>query len=62
MAEKLQITWIRSNIAGSNKFEPILRGIGLKRLHQTVIRSNTPEIRGMVKKVLHMVQVEEINE
>jgi large subunit ribosomal protein L30 len=62
MAEKLQITWVKSNIAGCKKFEPVLRGIGLKRLNQTVIRSNTPEIRGMVKKVLHMVTVEEINE
>ena len=62
MAEKLKITWVKSNIGGCKKFEPILRGIGLKKMNQTVIRSNIPEIRGMIKKVIHLLEVEEINE
>jgi large subunit ribosomal protein L30 len=62
MAEKLKITWVKSNIAGCKKFDPILRGIGLRKLNQTVIRSNIPEIRGMVKKVIHLLKVEEITE
>jgi large subunit ribosomal protein L30 len=36
----------------------VLRGLGLKKLHQTVIRGDTREIRGMVNKVIHMVDVE----
>lgn len=62
MAGKLQVTWVKSNIAGCCKFDPVLRGLGLTKLNQTVIRSNTPEIRGMIKKVIHLVRVEEINE
>ncbi len=62
MAGKLQVTWVKSNIAGCSKFEPVLRGLGLRKLNQTVIRSDTPEIRGMVKKVIHLLKVEEINE
>lgn len=62
MGQKLKITWVKSNIGGCSEFEPVLRGIGLKKLNQTIIRSNTPEIRGMVKKVIHLLRVEEINE
>ncbi|MBN1356453.1 50S ribosomal protein L30 [bacterium] len=60
MAKKLKITWKRSNNSGPAKFDPIIRGLGLRRLNQTVIRSNIPEIRGMVKKVIHLVDVQEI--
>lgn len=37
----------------------IVAGLGLKRLNQTVERPNTREIRGMIKKVIHLVEVEE---
>lgn len=60
MNGKLQITLKKS--PGRKEFEPVLRGLGLRKLHHTVIRSNTPEIRGMVKKVIHLLDVEEINE
>jgi large subunit ribosomal protein L30 len=37
----------------------VLNGLGLRRLHQTVVLKDTPEIRGMINKVNHMVTVEE---
>ncbi len=59
MAEKrLKITLRRSPIGRPDKQEKVLRGLGLKKLHQTVIRHDTREIRGMVNKVIHMVDVE----
>ncbi len=60
MATKLKITWKRSTIGYPKKIHEIIRGLGLKSLHHEVIRSNTPEIRGMVKKVIHLVDVQEI--
>lgn len=36
-----------------------LRGLGLRRIRQTVERQDTPEIRGMVRKVIHLVDVKE---
>ncbi len=38
-----------------------LIGLGLTKTNKTVIRTDTPEIRGMVKKVLHLVEVQEID-
>jgi large subunit ribosomal protein L30 len=60
MASKLEITWKKSNIGGKSMFDETIRGLGLRKLHQTVIRANIPEIRGMVKKVMHLVDVREI--
>lgn len=37
----------------------VVRGLGLRRLHQSVVREDTPAIRGMVFKVQHLVEVEE---
>lgn len=58
-AKKLKITLKRSPIGRPPKHKAVLRGLGLRRLNQTVVRPNVPEIRGMVKKVIHMVEVEE---
>ncbi len=56
---KLSITWEKSAI-GYNKVQRItLRTLGLRRLNQTVIHKDSPEIRGMVQKVRHLVHVEE---
>ena len=61
MAAKLEITWKKSNIGGNKMFDDTLRGLGLRKLNQKVIRSNIPVIRGMVKKVIHLVDVREID-
>jgi large subunit ribosomal protein L30 len=58
MAE-IKITLKRSGIGRNKYFTKVLHGLGLHRLHQTVVRVDTPEIRGMINKVNHMVTVEE---
>ena len=58
MAEKnLKITLKRSPIGRPEKHRAVLRGLGLRRINQTVVRPDVPQIRGMVKKVIHMVEV-----
>jgi large subunit ribosomal protein L30 len=58
MAE-IKITLKRSGINRDKYFTKVLNGLGLRRLNQTVVRQDTPEIRGMINKVSHMVTVEE---
>lgn len=62
MAAKLKITLIKSPIKHPQHVKDTILGLGLRRMHQTIIRSDTPEIRGMVKKVIQMLSVEEISE
>lgn len=62
VGKKLKITQIRSYIGRPEKQRKILHGMGLGRLNRTVLLNNTPEIRGMVKKVIHLVSVEELEE
>lgn len=60
MAKMIKITWKNSTIGHPEKQERIIASLGLKKLNQTVIKEDTPEIRGQVTKVLHLVQVEEV--
>ncbi|MGD8316421.1 MAG: 50S ribosomal protein L30 [Myxococcales bacterium] len=61
-ANKLKVTQVRSEIGRVEKQRRILKGLGLRGPHSEVVVDNTPSFRGMVKKVLHLVQVEEIHE
>ena len=62
MAKKKQInvTLVRSPIGAQPKHRECVRGLGLKRMHQTVTLEDTPSVRGMVNKVYYMVRVEEV--
>jgi len=57
-AKKIKVTLVKSGIARPGKHKAILIGLGLKKLNKSVIRLDTPEIRGMISKVSHLVQVE----
>ena len=56
---KLNITWTKSAIGYKEDQKRTIRALGLRRLHQTVQRPDTRDIRGMVQKVRHLVAVEE---
>ena len=60
MAGKLRIKQIRSIVGRPEKHKRIIRALGLKRMHMTVEHDVKPEIIGMVRKVPHLVQVEEV--
>jgi large subunit ribosomal protein L30 len=57
---KLRITLVRSTIGRPKDQGATVRSLGLRRLHQTVERIDDPSIRGMVYKIRHLVQVEEV--
>lgn len=55
----IKVTLKRSGIGRPKYFTKVLQGLGLRRLNQTVMLKDTPEIRGMINKVSHMVAVED---
>ena len=57
----LRITWVKSSIGYSRRQKATIRALGFKRLGQTVEQKDTPVIRGMVDKVNHLVEVEEVD-
>jgi large subunit ribosomal protein L30 len=59
-ASKLKVTQIRSVIGRPEKHGLVVRGLGLKGPHSVVIVPNEPQYRGMIKKVIHLVRVEEV--
>ena len=61
MKAKLKIKQIRSCIGVNYRMVENLKGLGLGRIGRTVIVANTPSFRGAVKKVLHLVTVEEVD-
>ncbi len=56
----LRITYVKSCIGYPRDQRDTLRSLGLRRLHQTVEKPDTPSIRGMVNKIRHLVRVEEV--
>ncbi len=60
MARKLRITQIKSQSGHPKDQGATVRALGIRRMHHTVEHDDTPQIRGMVFKVRHLVKVEEI--
>jgi large subunit ribosomal protein L30 len=58
--KRLRITWVKSSIGYSRRQKATIRALGFKRLGQTVEQKDTSVIRGMVSKVGHLVEVEEV--
>ena len=56
---RLKVRWVRSAIGFTRKQRATLVGVGLRRLHQTSELEDTPAVRGMIDRVLHLVVVEE---
>ena len=53
----LRIQWVRSGIGFDRHQREVVRSLGLRRLHQVVERPDTPQIRGMVAMIPHLVRV-----
>jgi len=58
----LRITLVRSPLGNTLRHKATVRSLGLRRMHQTVELVDTPQLRGMVAKVAHMITVEEITQ
>lgn len=59
---KLKVTQVRGVIGRPEIQRRNIKGLGLRGRHSTVLVENTPATRGMIKKVIHLVEVEETNE
>lgn len=59
--KQVKIRLIRSLIGHPRKQREVIKGLGLRRIDSEVIRKDCPEIRGMIRKVPHLVMVEELN-
>ena len=57
---KLAITQVRSSIGCKQNQRETLKSLGLRKIRQTVERDDTPQIRGMIHTVRHLVTVEEV--
>lgn len=60
MSKKLRITLKKSSIGSQQRQKATLQSLGLRKLNQTVERPDNDSIRGMVFKVQHLVEVEEV--
>ena len=60
MAEKLKITLVKSPIGAIPKQRATVEALGLKKMHKTVEKPDNDVIRGMIQRVRHLVEVEEI--
>ena len=55
----IRVTLVRSPIGYTKDQKETAKALGLRRLHQTVEHKDNPALRGMIRKIIHLVQVEE---
>ncbi|MDR1943595.1 MAG: 50S ribosomal protein L30 [Synergistaceae bacterium] len=58
---KLKVTWKKSAIGRPDRQARTIRALGLRRLNQTVEHEDSPQVRGMIQSVIHLVELEETN-
>ncbi len=58
--KKLKVTLVKSLIGRLKNHQASVRGLGLRRINQSVVVDDTPENRGMINQVYYMVKVEEV--
>lgn len=61
MAKTLRITQVKSLIGSQPKHRRTMKALGFHRLHETLEKTDTPQIRGMVNQVKHLVKLEEVD-
>jgi large subunit ribosomal protein L30 len=59
-SKKLRVTWVKSSIGYPEPQKGTIRALGLRRLGRSVEHEDTPVIRGMIDKVSHLVEVQEV--
>lgn len=58
---RLKITQVKSRIGSRQNQRDTLRTLGLRKIGQSTVRDDRPEIRGMIRTVAHLVKVEEVD-
>ena len=60
MPDRIKVTLVKSMIGRPEKHRLVLRGMGLRKLNRSVEFVDSSSVRGMIKKVSHLVKVEEL--
>lgn len=55
--KKIKVKWVRSTIGRPEDQKKTIKALGFKRLYQTLVLPDRPEIRGMINKVIHLVEI-----
>lgn len=55
----IRVTLVRSPIGYTKDQKATVRALGLRRMHQTVVQRDNPAVRGMIQKIIHLLQIEE---
>jgi len=58
--KKLQVTLKRSTVGSTDTQKATVRGLGLRKIRSSKVLENTPAVRGMIKKVIHLLDVAEV--
>ena len=58
MADKIKVTLVKSSIGNRKNQVETLKGLGLSKINSSKTLENTPSIRGMIRKVQHLVRIE----
>lgn len=58
----LKVTQVKSTIGAIEKHKRTVRALGLRRIRDSRVHEDTPQIRGMIAKVRHLVRVEEVDD
>ena len=56
----LKVTQVRGPVGSKANQKASLRTLGLRKIHQSVVREDTPQVRGLINAVRHLVEVEEV--
>lgn len=57
---QLKVTQIKGTVGTQKSQKASLRTLGLRKIHQSVVREDTPQVRGLINAVRHLVNVEEV--
>lgn len=60
-SSKLKVTQLKSVIGQNKHNRAVIKGLGLRRIGKSVTVDNTAAFRGMIKKIIHLVRVEEVD-
>jgi len=61
LAKQLKLTWTKSFIGCPETQRATIKSLGFKKLQQSLIKEDCPQIRGQINKVQHLLMVEELN-
>ncbi len=59
--KQVKVTLVKSVIGALKNHKACVKGLGLRKMHHSVVVEDTPSVRGMINKVIHLVQVEELS-